>query len=123
MTVPQHNTLSVPWDAFDELAGLLGDVEGQFNLEAECANLRQQLEHEQAQETNQKLQARIAELERVVRKHHPMIAGHAIRLQQDGEDRAAAAWAEVAAEFNAVKGPDRHYGPIRKYPKKEKDDV
>ena len=53
-------------------------------------------------ENCQQLQARVAELEGVIRRHHPMIAGHAIRLQQDGEERAAAAWAEVAAEFNAV---------------------
>ena len=91
------------------------------SLKVENADIRRQLEQSQAK--NAKLRARVAELEGVIRRHHPMIAGHAIRLQQDGEERAAAAWAEVAAEFNAVKGPDRHYGPIRKYPKKEKDDV
>lgn len=55
--------------------------------------------------------ARIAQLEQVIRKHHPMIAGHAIRLRQGGEEKAATAWAEAAADFNATIGEQPKPGP------------
>lgn len=48
---------------------------------------------------------RASDLERrleVIRKHYPTIAGHAIRLQEAGEERAFMEWVYVARDFYAV---------------------
>jgi hypothetical protein len=39
---------------------------------------------------------------KAIQKHYPVIAGHVIRLQQDGEEKAAAKWATVAEDFYAA---------------------
>lgn len=45
---------------------------------------------------------RLERLERVIRKHYPMIAGSVIHYDKLGEKNAADAWNEVAKDFHAA---------------------
>lgn len=47
-------------------------------------------------------QCELACVRAMLNRHYPLIAGHAMRLQADGEEKAADAWLEVAYDIASV---------------------
>jgi hypothetical protein len=53
-------------------------------------------------------QTELACVRAMLNRHYPLIAGHVSRLEADGEEKAAAAWLEVARDVaDAIMGASR----------------
>jgi len=67
---------------------------GRAEQEIERLETGWSLDHERHKKADERMRA-------MIRKHYPTIAGHVIRLQEAGEERAAAEWLAVAQDFAA----------------------